>query len=79
MSENKLNDTRLQIGQVLVIPQGSTLFEEMRTKPYTVLKGDSPYMIAQRHNMNLSQFLRLNNLTPRSMIFPGQVLLVKAD
>jgi membrane-bound lytic murein transglycosylase D len=62
-----------------MIPMGPTLYEEMRTKPYKVEKGDSPYMIAQRHHMNLSQFLRLNNLTPRSMIFPGQMVLVKAD
>ncbi|MBW2286077.1 MAG: LysM peptidoglycan-binding domain-containing protein [Deltaproteobacteria bacterium] len=50
----------------------------MNTRAYTVRKGDSPYLIALEHHMDLSEFLRLNNLTPRSTIFPSQVLLVKA-
>jgi len=78
-SENKLDDTRLHRGQVLVIPQGLTVFKDMKTKRYTVLKGDSPYVIAQKHSMNLSEFLRINNLAPRVIIYPGQVLLVKTD
>ena len=77
-SWNRLNGTHLQIGQVLLIPKGLTAFKKMKTKPYRVLQGNSPYMIALKHRMNLSEFLRLNNLTPRSTIFPGQVLLVKA-
>lgn len=76
---NKLNNTHLSIGQVLMIPSGLTTFEKMKTKTYKVLKGDSPYMIAKKSHMNLSQFLRLNKLTPRSTIYPGQLLLVKAD
>ena len=78
-SLNQLNDTHLQIGQVLMIPKALTALKKMETKTYMVLKGDSPYIIAQKHQMNLSEFLRLNNLTPRSTIFPGQVLLVKAE
>ena len=76
---NKLTNTHLKIGQVLMIPRGLTTFEKMRTKTYKVLKGDSPYRIAQKSHMDLSQFLRLNKLTPRSTIYPGQLLLVKAD
>ncbi|MBW1800382.1 MAG: LysM peptidoglycan-binding domain-containing protein, partial [Deltaproteobacteria bacterium] len=49
-----------------------------KTKKYRVRKGDSPYIIAKRYRMNLSDFLKLNRLTPRSTIFPGQILLVKA-
>jgi len=78
-SANQLDHTPLWAGQVLMIPKGLTTLEEMTTTTYTVLKGDSPYMIAQKHRMNLSEFLRINNLTPRSTIFPGQVLLVKAE
>jgi len=78
-SLNRLNNTQLRIGQVLIIPKALTILNGMKTKPYTVIKGDSPYLIAQKHQMNLSQFLRLNHLTPRSTIFPGQVLLVKAE
>ena len=78
-SLNQLKGTRLRRGQVLVIPKTSTALKEIETKTYTVLKGDSPYLIARRHRMNLSQFLRINHLTPRSTIFPGQELLVKAE
>jgi len=77
--QNKLNNTHLKIGQVLMIPKGLTTFEKMKTKTYRVLKGDSPYKIAQKSHMNLSQFLKLNNLTPRSTIFPGQVLRLRAE
>ena len=79
-SVNHLNTTRLRIGQVLNIPKrGVSVLARIKTRAYKVLKGDSPYMIAQKHQMNLSDFLRLNRLTPRSTIFPGQVLMVKAE
>lgn len=77
--QNKLNNTHLKIGQVLMIPSGLTTFKKMRTKTYKVLKGDSPYGIAQKNHMSLSQFLKLNNLTPRSTIFPGQGLLISVE
>ena len=78
-SVNRLRNTHLRIGQALKIPRASTIVTGMKTRNYKVLKGDSPYKIALRHRMNLSEFLRLNRLTPRSTIFPGQILLVKAD
>ena len=40
---------------------------------------ESILKIAQKYKMNLSEFLRINDLSPRSTIFPGQVLLVKAE
>jgi membrane-bound lytic murein transglycosylase D len=78
-SLNQLRGTRLRGGQVLVIPKRSTVLKEIETKTYTVLKGDSSYLIAKSHQMDLSQFLRINHLTPRSTIFPGQEVLVKAE
>ncbi|RLG27839.1 lytic transglycosylase, partial [Methanosarcinales archaeon] len=78
-SINGLKNTHLKIGQVLRISRPSTIVTTVKTKNYKVMKGDSPYKIALRHQMNLSEFLRLNRLTPRSKIFPGQVLLVKAE
>jgi peptidoglycan lytic transglycosylase D len=78
-SLNQLNNTHLKIGQVLVISKDLTAPEKIDTKKYKVLKGDSPYIIAQKYQMNLSEFLRLNSLTPRSTIFPGQTLLVKTE
>ena len=76
-SRNNLKGTRMQIGQIIIVPKGVTTFKRTKTKPYAVSKGDTPYSIASEHQMSLSEFLRLNNLTPRSTIFPGQKLLVK--
>jgi membrane-bound lytic murein transglycosylase D len=76
---NGLTSTNLYIEQKLIIP-------ETRSEPpvtgsaqnqYLVRRGDSPYKIASRHNMPLGHFLRINGLTPRSKIYPGQVLLVE--
>jgi membrane-bound lytic murein transglycosylase D len=78
-SANNLSSTRLSIGQTLLVPQDLSGAEGIKTKTYTVAKGDSPYLIATSHHMKLSQFLRINRLSPRSTIFPGQTLLVKAD
>jgi membrane-bound lytic murein transglycosylase D len=77
-SLNHLDSSLLRIGQVLKIPPTITAHQYAKTQRYKVRKGDSPYLIAKRYRMNLSEFLRLNNLTPRSTIFPGQVVLVKA-
>ncbi|MBL6972657.1 MAG: LysM peptidoglycan-binding domain-containing protein, partial [Desulfobacterales bacterium] len=46
-------------------------------KTYAVKRGDSPFQIAQSHKMSLERFLRINRLTPRSKIYPGQTLYVE--
>ena len=75
---NNMRGTTLQAGQKLRIPgylNGSTSDKDLST--YLVRRGDSPYTIARRHNMSLGELLRLNGLTPRSKIYPGQELTVK--
>ena len=75
---NNIRGTTLHAGQRLKIPgylNGSTSDKDLST--YLVRRGDSPYTIARRHNMSLGEFLRLNGLTPRSKIYPGQELRVK--
>ncbi|MBN1227301.1 MAG: LysM peptidoglycan-binding domain-containing protein [Deltaproteobacteria bacterium] len=74
---NNLNNKHLMIGQLLVIPDKFSPLENIKTFKYKVLKGDSMWKIAQKHQMSLSEFLSLNDLTPRSPIFPGQIVLVK--
>ena len=78
-SLNNLQSTTLQIGQVLTISPGLTASKPVNTQEYTVKKGDSPYLIAKRNKMNLHEFLKLNNLTPQSTIFPGQIVKVVAE
>ncbi len=79
MRLNDLKSTRLHIGQTLTIRKGTQVEEPKEgTSAYMVKRGDSPYQIAVAHNMKLERFLRLNDLTPRSKIYPGQGLLVDA-
>lgn len=78
MRLNNLRTTRLHVGQRLVIRKGTeAVVTGADTKKYRVKRGDSPYTIARRHNMKLERFLRINDLTPRSKIFPGQTFLVE--
>ena len=77
---NRLKGSSLQVGQVLLIPpsQVATCAVEP-TKNYTVKGGETPFMIAKKHEMELGEFLKLNKLTPHSTIFPGKTVLVKAN
>jgi len=75
---NNLSTANLHIGQVLKIrerkddkPSGEYL------KTYLVKPGDSPFKIAQLHKMPLERFMRINRLTPRNKIYPGQRLYVE--
>jgi membrane-bound lytic murein transglycosylase D len=44
---------------------------------YEVRPGDSPFLIARRHQMKLERLLRLNQLYPGATIYPGQELVVE--
>jgi len=75
---NNLSSTNLHIGQVLKIPGRN--IENASGKSlgtYRVKRGDSPFTIAKLHNMPLERFLRVNHLTPRSKIYPGQRLYIE--
>jgi len=81
---NGLKRNNLKIGQVLKIGEKvttTTVAKKKATpsgsKKYTVRKGDSPYLIARRNKMKLADLLRINNLTKKSRIFPGQKLILK--
>ena len=46
---------------------------------HEVRPGDTLYSIAQRYNLTVDKLCRLNNMTPRQVIHPGQELLVAPD
>jgi membrane-bound lytic murein transglycosylase D len=76
---NNLRTSRLYIGQSLKIPgfKPEPLPDTNQLSTYAVQRGDSPFTIAQKHNMPLERLLRINRLTPRSKIFPGQKLYIE--
>lgn len=69
---NNLKSNVLHVGQKLTIhsgkPEGAIL--------YTVKRGDTPFEIAKKYGMSLNYLLRLNGLSIRSKIYPGQKLWV---
>ena len=75
---NNLTTTTLHKGQVLVIFSGQNkppVVNGLAT--YEVQPGDSPFVIAQRHQMPLDRLLYLNQLYPGSKIYPGQKLYIE--
>ena len=74
---NNLSSAELYISQILILPQGASGQENNGLKTYRVEHGDSPFEIAVQHNMSLDRLLRMNNLTMRSTIYPGQKLVVE--
>jgi len=78
---NGMNGTSLYVGQLLVIPgknENVRLRQDTTSLEHTVASGESPYSIALKYGMDISELLSLNNLNPRSTIYPGQVLKVKS-
>jgi membrane-bound lytic murein transglycosylase D len=79
-SLNAMSSNRLHIGQPLKIPgfKPEPLPDDTgKLSTYSVKNGDSPYTIAQEHNMTVGRLLRINKLTPRSKIYPGQKLIIE--
>jgi membrane-bound lytic murein transglycosylase D len=83
VSSNGLSsDDTLAVGQVLSIPGTTTLAStdtrsvDTRSTTYVVRRGDTLSRIATRFRVRLSDLLGWNNLNSRSMIKPGQRLVM---
>lgn len=72
-ANNITNTNLIRVGQVLVIPSGSSGTTQVR---YTVQAGDNLYRIALRYNTTVSAIAAANNITNTSLIRPGQVLII---
>ncbi|MCJ7579266.1 MAG: LysM peptidoglycan-binding domain-containing protein, partial [Candidatus Aminicenantes bacterium] len=70
--DNNLTSDMLREGQKLTLQSAVPV----NSVQYTVKSGDIPANIAREHGMNLDVFLRMNELSRRSTIYPGQKLLV---
>lgn len=79
---NNLKTTQLRIGQVLKIPlkeaQNSAGKSRAKVKQYIVKVGDTPWKIANDHNMQLDELLKLNHLDKESSrhLKPGDTLYI---
>jgi len=83
---NGLENDRLRAGQRLLIPRPAaqpgayplTLAQRQarwgKRRQYTVLGGDSLWLIARRHKVSVRDLQRWNNLGRQSKIMPGQRL-----
>ncbi len=65
--------SRIYPGDVLVVPGAVA---SPGTAIYTVRRGDTPADIAQSHGVSLENLLRVNGLTRRSVIYPGDQLTI---
>ena len=68
---NGLKSNMLSVGQVLKI-YSKRVSLSRRLRPYITRSGDNPYIIAKRFGMSLREFLSVNNLSKKSIIYPGQ-------
>jgi membrane-bound lytic murein transglycosylase D len=75
---NGLTGTHLTKGQKLKITTETAATQQMDSmRTYQVQSGDSPFKIAQAHQMPLDRFLEINRLSSRSTIYPGQQVYVE--
>lgn len=70
--DNNLSSNILQVGQKLTLQSARPVNSIL----YNVKSGDIPVNIAKQHGMTLDVFLRINGLSRRSKIYPGQKLWV---
>ena len=67
---NNLTSTNLSIGQVISVPNSSSI-----EQTYTVKSGDNLYTIAKKYNTTVDSIKRKNNLVSNTLII-GQKLLI---
>lgn len=74
---NGLQRNDLSIGQILKVRGSAEGDGGGPAKTYTVQRGDTLSTIAHKHGVGLSKLLRLNRLGRRSLIHPGQVVVIR--
>lgn len=79
---NRGKNAVLQPGDQLFVPSGSVaqlrdgLGSELERRVYRVRSGDSLWTISRRHGMTVAQLARLNGITAKAVLQPGQRLTV---
>ena len=77
---NRLDDPEISAGNALLVPRSPRARTASGTASasmiYRVRAGDSLWLIARRYNTTVDRLLSLNGLSPSSVLYPGQTLLV---
>lgn len=66
----------LQVGQVLRLPGGASTVAAAGPRMHRVARGDTPFRIASAYKVPLKELLSANNMTARTVIRPGQDLVI---
>lgn len=80
MAANGITDpNHIEVGQVITIPKGNVAVPTPTPVPqttYTVQPGDTLYSISQRYGVAIEAIMTANNLTDRTYIYTGEVLVI---
>jgi LysM repeat protein len=71
-----VNPWLIQVGQKLVIPQGSPASSTSSGATYVVQRGDTLYSIAAQFSVNVWDIVAANSLSDPGTIWVGQVLVI---
>ena len=78
---NGLRSSMIFVGQKLRIPGGGAatgaVVAQSNNGYHHVRHGESLYLIARKYGMTVADLSRLNNMSGKSVIYPGQKLLLK--
>jgi peptidoglycan endopeptidase LytF len=83
MRINDLVETRLTVGQDLLVPEAKVVpvpkVVESEAKYYVVRGGDNPWTIAQKNHLQVEELLRLNNMdeAKAKRLKPGDKLRIR--
>ena len=73
-ANNATNNTILYEGQKITIPDTNTDYNT-----YTVQKGDTYWVISQKHGVSLSSLLAINNANENSILYVGEVVKIPSS
>lgn len=82
MAANFTTSTKIIVGQKIAIPHKTQPWsgnqEDLNTRNYQVVKGDTLYSISKRTGVSIESIKRMNNLTS-DLIMIGQILTLNPD
>lgn len=74
---SSLKRSSLYVGQVIKIRNGHYVKTHSSSKTYTVKRGDCLSVIAKRNKISLARLLKLNKFNMKTILYPGQTIIVR--